>query len=377
VIAANIFIDCTYEGDLMAKAGVSYTYGREAMETHGESLAGVRPNLTLYEIDLYNKPGDPSSGLIPLVQDRTMGPLGSADKLTMGYGFRWEFSTNVDRLPIEPPEDYDPRTFELFRRGMQHNIAMNKGRRIRMLGRSDYPDGDWKVREKIWKAQQDFMRGMTHFLRTDSVVSSNLKQQALAVGFKPGMFDEMAGWPHQMYIREARRMKSAYVVTQKNLEGATDPEDSIGLASYGADDWPYATFPFNGKIALNGGEFSILYLEQKHSGIYPTLYRAITPSKSECDNLIVPVCCSASHIAMTSIRTISQIRILLADWLTSNAESREPVAEILKLLEPLDAYIRGELSRSSSSRSKTQDGGSTRGGGTTYTISSRRTRWRC
>ena len=97
-------------------------------------------------------------------------------------------------------------------------------------------------------------------------------------------------------------MKSSYVLTQKDLEGKTDPDDPVGLASYGVDDWPYATYPLNGKVALSGGEFSILYLDKQYKGIYKIPYRSITPLKQECDNLLVPVCCSASHVAMTSIR---------------------------------------------------------------------------
>jgi len=330
-VSARVFIDCSYEGDLMAKAGVSYTFGRESTETYGESLAGVRPNLAVYDIDPYNKPGDPDSGLIPLLQDRTMGTLGSADKLTMGYGFRWKFCFDGKGLPIEPLADYDPRMFELYRRGFQKGVKMDIGRRMRKLGvyepeggaihkpgagnlsrclwaptvfgcNAEYPDGDWPTRARIWKFHQEFMAGITHFMRTDPVVPANLKKQALTVGFKPGEFDETSGWPHQLYVREARRMKSAYVLTQKDLEGTTDPSDSVGLASYGVDDWPYATFPLDGKVALQGGEFSILYLDDRHKGIYKIPYRAITPTKSECDNLLVPVCCSASHIAMTSLR---------------------------------------------------------------------------
>ena len=97
-------------------------------------------------------------------------------------------------------------------------------------------------------------------------------------------------------------MKSEYVVTQRDLEGDTNPEDSIGLASYGVDDWPYATYVYEGKVALYGGEFSMVYLDEKYEGIYKIPYRAITPRQSECSNLLVPVCVSASHIAMTSIR---------------------------------------------------------------------------
>ncbi len=329
-VSARMFIDCSYEGDLMAKAGVSCTFGRESREHYGESLAGVRPAMAVYDIDPYVKPGDPRSGLLPLLEDHTPGPIGSADKLTMGYGFRWKFTLDRNQLPIDPPDDYDPRTFELYRRAFTQKIKV-EGRRMRKLGvyeetpggvhtpdtgnltrsliaptvygcNAAYPDGDWTTRARIWKFQQDFMRGMTHFLRTDPSAPEKLKARAAAVGFAPGQFDDTAGWPHQLYVREARRMISSYVVTQKDMEGTTDPGDSIGLASYGVDDWPYAMHPLDGKVALQGGDFSMLYLEEKYRGIYKIPYRAITPLERECRNLFVPVCCSASHIAMTSIR---------------------------------------------------------------------------
>ncbi|MEI7781228.1 MAG: FAD-dependent oxidoreductase, partial [Planctomycetota bacterium] len=339
-VSARVFIDCSYEGDLMAGAGVAYTFGREAMEHHGESLAGVRPNMAVYDIDPYLTPGDRKSGLLPLLQDVTIGPLGSADTLTMGYGFRWKFAFDGERLPLDPPADYDPRTFEVYRRAFAKKIDLS-GRRMRKLGvyeaaggrvhspgagnlarsllapvvygcNAGYPDGDWVERSRIWKFHQDFMRGMTHFLRTDPTVPEDLRQRALQVGFQPGVFDDTAGWPHQLYVREARRLVSAYVVTQNDLAGTTDPDDSVGLASYGIDDWPYATFPLDGKVALQGGEFSMLYLDDVHRGIYKIPYRAIVPLEKECDNLFVPVCCSASHIAMTSIR-MEPVWMILAE----------------------------------------------------------------
>lgn len=329
-VNARMFIDCSYEGDLMAKSGVTYTFGRESRDHYGENLAGVRPPLAVYDIDPYVKPGDPRSGLLPLLQDYTPGPIGSADKLTMGYGFRWKFTLEKNQIPIEPPADYDPFTFEIYRRAFTKKLNLN-GRRMRKLGEYEiatggihypgagnlsrsliaptvfgcnaaYPDGDWPERARIWKFHQDFLRGITHFLRTDPSAPEKLKTRALIAGFDPGQFDDTAGWPHQLYIREARRMVSSYVVTQKDMEGKTDPSDSVGLASYGVDDWPYAMHPIDGKIALQGGEYSMLYLEETHRGIYKIPYRAITPIARECRNLFVPVCCSASHIAMTSIR---------------------------------------------------------------------------
>jgi hypothetical protein len=330
VVVARQFIDCSYEGDLMAKAGVAYTFGREARDQYGESLAGVRPPMAVYPVDPYVRPGDRRSGLLPLLQDYTPGPEGTADKLTMGYGFRWKFTLDREQVPIDPPADYDPRTFELYRRAFTGKIKV-EGRRMRKLGvyeeaagaihspgmgnlarsliaptvygcNADYPDGDWPARARIWQFHQDFMRGMTRFLRTDPSAPEKLRVRALAVGFSPGMFDDTGGWPHQLYVREARRMISSYVVTQRDLEGKTDPGDSVGLASYGVDDWPYALHPLEGGVALQGGDYSMLYLEEEHRGIYRIPYRAIVPQERECRNLLVPVCCSASHIAMTSIR---------------------------------------------------------------------------
>lgn len=327
-IAARVFIDCSYEGDLMAKAGVSYTWGRESREEYGESLAGVRPILERYDIDPYVKPGDAKSGLLPLLQDLQIGPEGSADKLTMAYAFRW-YLTNKDPIRVEKPDNYDPQRYEIFRRGFQKGVDMRAGRKMHVLGEfsdnrgwgifgansgrslwaqsvaganAGYPDGDWAERSRIWREQMDFVRGMYHFLRTDPSVPQEMREKAETTGFKRGIFDDTDGWPHQFYVRQARRMKSAYVVTQKDLEGAVTVEDSIGLGSYGVDDWPYATIAHEGGIAISGGEFSILKANPKHNGIHKIPYRAITPKQSECENLLVPVCCSASHIAMTSIR---------------------------------------------------------------------------
>lgn len=332
VIQAKVFVDCSYEGDLMARAGVAYAYGREARVTYGESLAGAQPPMSVYAIDPYVKAGDPQSGLLPGLQSTPVAPVGEADKLTMGYGFRWRFVFKGEGLPIEPPAHYDPKQFELYRRAFRDGVDILAGRVMR--GKVDgweksggrvysggagnlaralfaptnyghnagYPDGDYATRARIWKEQQDFVRGMTHFLRTDPTVPAKQREIALSVGLEKGAFDETKGYPHQLYVREARRMVSDYVVTQKDLEGRTHPADSVGLASYGVDEWPYATVALDGQVALMGGYYSMLYLEEQNRGIYRIPYRAIVPKKEQCANLLVPVCVSASHVAMTSIR---------------------------------------------------------------------------
>jgi hypothetical protein len=331
-IAAKVFIDCSYEGDLMARAGVAYAYGREAKATYDESLAGAQPPMSVYAIDPYVKAGDPQSGLLPGLQSTPVAQVGEADKLTMGYGFRWRFVFKGESLPIEPPPNYDPKQFELYRRAFQQGVDILSGRVMRgkvdgwevsggrvysggagNLARAlfaptnyghnaSYPDGDYATRARIWKEQQDFVRGMTHFLRTDPSVPAKQKEIALSAGLEKGAFDDTKGYPHQLYVREARRMVSDYDVTQKDMEGRTNPVDSVGLASYGVDEWPYATVALDGKVALMGGYYSMLYLEEENRGIYRIPYRSIVPKKNQCTNLIVPVCVSASHIAMTSIR---------------------------------------------------------------------------
>ena len=331
-VSAKVFIDCSYEGDLLAMSGVNYTWGRESREHYDESLAGVRPNLWVHDIDPYVEPGKPESGLIPFVQDRKIGPLGSADALSMGYCFRLEFDMSGKGIPIPEPTNYDPAEFEVYRRAIRDGVDIFSTRHMRttlnkftvhkkgpfvggaqsnrnLMGSTvygcneDYPNGDWATRSRIWKFHQEFLINSIHFAKTDPSAPKSMKQRAMKTSFRKGVFDETGGWPNQFYVRQARRMVSSYVVTQKDLEGKTDPPHTVGLAAYGVDDWPYAVVVEDGKIAVQGGAFSIVYLDDgKYNGSYKIPYEAIVPRKGECDNLIVPVCVSASHIAFTSLR---------------------------------------------------------------------------
>ena len=331
-VSANVFIDCSYEGDLLGMSGASYTWGRESREHYDESLAGVRPSLWVHDIDPYIEPGNSKSGLVPFVQDRKVGPLGSADSLSMGYCFRHEFDMSGKGIPIPEPTNYDPAEFEVYRRAIRDGVDIYSNRHMRttlnkftvhkkapfvggaqsnrnLMGSTvygcneSYPNGDWKTRSKIWKFHQEFLVNSIHFAKTDPSAPKSMKERAMNTSFRKGVFDETGGWPHQLYVRQARRMVSSYVVTQKDLEGKTDPPHTVGLAAYGVDDWPYAVVVEDGKVALQGGAFSIVYLDNgKYNGSYKIPYEAIVPRKGECDNLVVPVCVSASHIAFTSLR---------------------------------------------------------------------------
>ncbi|MDA7926331.1 FAD-dependent oxidoreductase [Mariniblastus sp.] len=331
-VSAKVFIDCSYEGDLLAMSGVNYTWGRESREHYNESLAGVRPSLWVHDIDPYVEPGNPESGLLPFIQDRKIGPLGSADDLTMGYCFRYVFDMSGKGIPIPQPTNYDPAEFEVYRRAIRDGVDIFSNRKMgKTLGKittnkkgpfvggaqlnrnlmastvhgcnDDYPNGDWATRSRIWKFHQEFLSKSIHFAKTDPSAPESMKQNASRISFRKGVFDETGGWPHQLYIRQARRMVSSYVVTQNDLEGKTDPPHTVGLAAYGVDDFPYTAVAQDGKIAVQGGEFSIIYLDDgKYNGSYKIPYEAIVPAEGECDNLLVPVCVSASHIAFTSLR---------------------------------------------------------------------------
>jgi hypothetical protein len=327
-VIAKVVIDASYEGDVMARSKVSYTYGRESRRAYDESLAGVRPALAVYDIDPFVRPGDPGSGLLPTVQDIPSVTEGDADQLTMAYCFRWKLSESADRLPFGDPEHYDPAWYEVLRRGFANRIDMGNGRRMRRLdvydtengsifsnnssraliamsvagSNREYPDGDYATRSRIWAFHREYIRGLMHFLITDPVVPAVMRERAERTGLQRGLFDETAGWPHQLYVREGRRLCSAYVLTQHDVAGTTAPEDGIGLGSYGVDDWPYAIVTRDGKVVVQGGEFSVLRLGGPHDGVYRIPYRCLTPRAEECSNLLVPVCLSASHIAMTSTR---------------------------------------------------------------------------
>ncbi|PHR88501.1 MAG: hypothetical protein COA78_36405 [Blastopirellula sp.] len=331
-ISAKVFIDCSYEGDVLGMSGVSYTWGRESREHYDESLAGVRPSLWVHDIDPYIEPGKPESGLIPFVQDRKLGSLGSADSLSMGYCFRYEFDMSGKGIPIPEPTNYDPAEFEVYRRAIRDDVDIFSSRKMRttldkitdtkrgpfvggrqsnrnlmgstVYGCNDgYPNGDWATRSRIWMFHQEFLINSIHFAKTDPSAPKSMKQYAMNTSFRKGVFDETGGWPNQFYVRQARRMVSSYVVTQKDLEGKTDPPHTVALAAYGVDDWPYAVVVEDGKIAVQGGAFSIVYIDNgKYNGSYKIPYEAIVPRKGECDNLLVPVCVSASHIAFTSLR---------------------------------------------------------------------------
>ncbi len=333
-VEAAMYIDCSYEGDLMAKAGVSYFVGREANQQYGETLNGIfeiTPKHQLTEpVDPYIKPGDPKSGLLPLMLPRDSGKgsdfpqgQGNGDKRMQSYNFRI-CMTNDSKLmlPYTRPPGYREEDFELLARHVEALAAADKlpevhrhllkwdmvtrtktdinnkgGVSTDYIGKNwAYPEADYATRGQIWREHMLYTQGLFYFLSTSKRVPQHIRDEMNQSGLAKDEFIDTGHWPHQLYVREARRMIGDYVVTQQTCEHKTTTEDSIGLAAYTMDSHNCQRLVIDG-LAKNEGN-----VEVKPSGPYPISYRGITPKEKQCRNLVVPVCLSASHIAYGSIR---------------------------------------------------------------------------
>ena len=325
VFRAKTFIDCTYEGDLMAKAGVKYMVGREANERFGETLNGVCATTPKHQfgvkVDPYVKLGDPASGLLPLVMPEPPGTPGAGDRSVQAYNFRLCLTKNsANRLPIQPPTNYDAKRFEMLGRYSEALVAADKKPTLGTFLKIDmvtpektdinnqgaistdfvgenyaYPDADYVTRAKIWQAHEDYIRGFLTFLATDLRVPENVRTEMQQWGLCRDEFPDTGGWPHALYVREARRMLGAYVMSEKNCRQLETVEDAVGLGAYNMDSHNCRRLVQDG-VARNEGDVQV--------GVkpYPVSYRAIIPRAEECENLWVPVALSATHIAYGSIR---------------------------------------------------------------------------
>lgn len=321
-VKAKQFIDCSYEGDLMAKAGVSYFVGREGNEEHDETLNGVQMSLWHQfpdEVDPYLKEGDPNSGLCWGIQPNTLKERGSGDKLVQAYNFRLCLTDNKEnQRPFEKPVNYDPAKYELLARairkmdlhidnyllfnwGMMPDNKYDVNNRgplsTDMIGMNyEYPDGDYATRERIWQEHVDYTKGLLYFLTHDERVPSKLRDQVSRFGWAKDEFVDNDNFPTQLYVREARRLNGEYIMTQKNCQGEETVGDAIGMAAYGMDSHNCQRIITNGMVKNEG--------DVQYHGFppYPISYKSITPKREECTNLLVPVCISSTHIAFGSIR---------------------------------------------------------------------------
>ncbi|HXG48588.1 MAG TPA: FAD-dependent oxidoreductase [Methylomirabilota bacterium] len=324
---ARIFIDATYEGDLMAKAGVSYHVGREANATYGETLNGIRAETPKHQfivpVDPYLKPGDPSSGLLPFIQPGDGGVPGAGDHRVQAYNYRLCFTTNAaNRMALEPPPGYDPARYELLARYLEAWVAStnrppklsdfwnpiwmpnqktdinnNGGFSTDFIGANyDYPEASYERRAQIAREHEYYIRGFLTFLATSPRVPPSVRAEMQQWGPAKDEFQATGGWPNQLYVREARRMVSDLVMTEHHCRGREKVADSVGLAAYNMDSHNCQRIVKNGRVE-NEGDVQVPPMSP-----YPISYRALVPKAAECENLLVPVCLAASHIAYGSIR---------------------------------------------------------------------------
>lgn len=344
IYQSKIFIDATYEGDLMATSGVSYTVGRESNSQYGESLNGVQANnvsLALKKtismnaahhnfiegVDPYIKKGDPKSGLLPFINPGKPGVDGVGDDKIQAYCYRMTLTNHPDnRIPFSKPPGYQEIEYELLFRNYEAAIGSHekmysygdplvpwinskmpnrktdtnnqKGFSTDFIGQNYlYPEALYEEREKIAERHKKYQQGLMWTLAYHPRIPAQVRAIVSQWGTCKDEYEREDGWPSQLYIREARRMISDYVMTQRNCEKLELAEDAIGLAAYGMDSHHVQRYvDVNGYVKNEGN------VEAHVANPFPISYRSIVPKKSEVRNLLVPICLSASHIAFGSIR---------------------------------------------------------------------------
>ena len=318
-IRAKVFIDASYEGDLLPASGVSYAVGREASALYGESWNGrhIATNHQFPDgVDPYVVPGDPASGLLPGVTEGPAGEEGEGDGLLQAYNLRLCLTDSLEnRIPFTRPSGYDSTRYELLARLIAAQPASAKyfiwspmpGHKTDVNnfggfstdfigGNAGYLEASYAGRHKIYQAHTDYSLGLLWFMMTDPRVPSATRKELARWGLPKDEYPENGHWTPQLYVREGRRMVSDYVVTQKDCEGLTSVPDGIAYAAYKMDSHNCRRIAADGMVKNEGN------VEEKIPGPWPIPYRSIVPARGECDNLLVPVCVSSSHIAFGSLR---------------------------------------------------------------------------
>ncbi len=316
----KVFIDATYEGDLMAKAGVGYHVGREANSKYGETInglqiAGATHHQFTKNVDPYRKLGDASSGLLPGIWPAPSGIDGDGDDRIQAYNFRMCTTDSPENRRAWPkPEGYDELRFELLLRNFEAGDMRSPWNPIFMPNRKtdtnnnfafstdnigmnyDYPEADYATRERIWKEHETYQKGLMWTIANSSRVPEAIRKEFTNLALSKDEFLDNDNWPRQLYIREARRMVSEYVMSEKNCKRQEVVPDSVGMGAYNMDSHNTQRYVTAEGYARNEGDIQI------GTRPYPISYRSIRPRESECTNLLVPVCMAASHIAYGSIR---------------------------------------------------------------------------
>ncbi len=329
--SAKVFVDCSYEGDLMAQAGVSYTWGREGMDQYGESLAGVRGKTPKHQF-LFDVPArDAAGNLAAEISTDPPGRPGQADKKVQAYNYRIIATNRPDnRMPWPKPDGYDAKRYELLARYLEafvkshgrapvfHELTLiapipngkadfnNNGPfSTDYIGKNwGYPDGSYAEKEKIRQAHVDYVQGFYYFLAQDPRVPRSLQDEVNEWGLPKDEYVDTAHWPHQLYIREARRMVGDFVATQKDLQTDLTKPDVIGMGSYNSDSHNIQRIVNERGMVENEGDMQVPVKP------YQIPFRVMLPKASEMENLLVPVCFSASHVAYSSLRMEPQYMIM-------------------------------------------------------------------
>ena len=323
VFRGKMFIDATYEGDLMAAAGVSYHVGREANSQYGEKWNGVQTGVLHHghwfksNISPYKVPGDSTSGLLYGVSAEDPGKYGEADKRVQAYCFRMCLSNHPDnRIPFSKPANYKPENYELLARVyasgwretfQKYDPIPNRKTDTNNHGpfstdfigmNYDYPEASYEQRKEIIKEHEVYQQGLMYFLANDPKVPEEVRKEMAQWGLAKDEFKDNNNWPHQIYVREARRMVGAYVMTEHDTFSDRKISDPVGMGSYALDSHNVQRYVKEDGFVQNEGDIGI----SPKKGPYQIAYGALIPKKEDCTNLLVPVCVSSSHIAFGSIR---------------------------------------------------------------------------
>ncbi|HRQ87260.1 MAG TPA: FAD-dependent oxidoreductase [Bacteroidia bacterium] len=321
IFAGKMFIDATYEGDLLAAAGVSYTVGREANAQYGETLNGVQTAMARHHqfvdgVDPYVVKGDPSSGLLPFIDPAGPGEEGAGDHRVQAYCFRMCLTDHPDnRIPFAKPEGYVEQWYELLLRNYEAgetrvpwiNSSMpnrktdtnnNFGFSTDFVGQNySYPDASYAEREAIVARHRLYQQGLVWTLANHPRMPEKVREEVSRWGMSKDEFTEGVGWQEQLYIREARRMVSDVVMTQNHCQHREPVEQSVGMGAYTMDSHHVQRHVDANGHVRNEGDVQVGGFPP-----YPIAYQSIVPKKAECGNLLVPVCLSSTHMAFGSIR---------------------------------------------------------------------------
>ncbi len=321
VIKGRMFIDASYEGDLMAAAQVRYTIGREANSQYGETLNGVQTSQAKYhqfncDVDPWVRPGDPGSGLLFGIDPAGPGKEGEADRRVQAYNFRLCLTDRREnQVAFSKPPDYDESRYELLFRAyaagdtrLPLHFSMMPNRKTDInnnyavstdyIGQNyQYPDGDYAVRQQIIKAHESYTRGLLWTLAHHPRVPPAIRTEMQKWGWARDEFVDNDFLSHQMYIREARRMIGDAVMTELDCRRLRATPEPVGMGSYTMDSHHVQRYVTVRGFVMNEGD-----VEVSPGGPYQISYRALIPQKQQCTNLLVPVCLSSSHMAYGSIR---------------------------------------------------------------------------